>query len=340
MAGQLDIPKFVDYRNEVKRHSNKTFPVLDVKDKTTIAIHHSLTKQGKDGSNAEDYARYHVDTHGWPSIGYSYVIEEDGTIKWVNDIELRTYHVGNHNNYAVGVCLTGDFRSEEPTDAQKESLRHLVSALQSQYPHIKYVKGHNEFSGYEWKQCPMFDYKAVLNQGEPKAPVPAGKHEIQEGDTLWSIAKGKDFDVDDLKKVNADIKPTQLKVGDVVKLPNSSDEQVDEKPKANLKIDGKWGKLTTRALQRYLGTPIDSVISNQVRNHVTAQIVSGITFGDGGSLVIRALQKLIGAKEDGYLGPKTIEALQQYLGTVVDGKLSDPSLVVETLQRALNEGSF
>ncbi|MEK5425377.1 N-acetylmuramoyl-L-alanine amidase [Cytobacillus sp. FSL R7-0680] len=164
MAGLLNIPKFVDFRNKVKRHPVLKFPVLSLKSKTTLAIHHSLTKQGLGGSNAEGYARYHVDTHGWPSIGYSYVIEPDGTIKFCNDIELRTYHVGDHNNYAIGICLTGDFRYEEPTKEQEESLRNLVKDLQKAYPTIKYIKGHNEFSGYSWKECPVFDYKAVLNK--------------------------------------------------------------------------------------------------------------------------------------------------------------------------------
>ncbi|WP_163970412.1 peptidoglycan recognition protein family protein [Oceanobacillus halotolerans] len=164
MAGFVDIPNFVDYREQVKRHATKKYPVLQVTDKTTIAIHHSLTKQDAGGSNARGYARYHVDTHDWPSIGYHYVIEPDGTVKFCNDIETRAYHVGDYNNEAVGVCLTGDFRTEEPTEAQKESLRQLVSALQQDFTHLKHVKGHNEFSGYEWKQCPEFDYRAVLNE--------------------------------------------------------------------------------------------------------------------------------------------------------------------------------
>lgn len=172
MAGLLNIPKFVDYRKKVKRHPSRKFPVLSLKGKTTIAIHHSLTRQGLGGSNAESYARYHVDSLGWPSIGYSYVIEPDGTIKFCNDIELRTYHVGDHNNYAVGICLTGDFRYEQPTAAQKESLRNLVNALQKTYPHLKYIKGHNEFPGYASKQCPVFDYKAVLANKTTAAPTP------------------------------------------------------------------------------------------------------------------------------------------------------------------------
>ncbi len=110
--------------------------------------------------------------------------------------------------------------------------------------------------------------------------------------------------------------------------------------KANLKIDGWWGEQTTRALQKYLGTVVDGVISNQLRNEVTSKIVSGITFGKGGSLVIKALQSKVGAKIDGYLGPQTIRKLQQYLGTVVDGKLSEPSLVVKELQQNLNNGTF
>lgn len=38
---------------------------------------------------------------------------------------------------------------------------------------------------------------------------------------------------------------------------------------------------------------------------------------------------------DGYLGPNTISALQKYFGTVVDGKISRPSLVVKALQKWL-----
>lgn len=194
MAGKVDIPKFKDYRNKVKRHPWKKFPPLPLKGKTTIAIHHSLTKRSLDGSNAEGYAKFHVDTHGWPSIGYSYVIEPDGTVKWCNDIELRTYHVGNHNNYAVGVCLTGDFRTEEPTKEQKESLRNLVSALQKKYTHLKYVKGHNEFSGYEWKACPEFDYKSVLNEkGGSGGTVEAPDQATAKGKRLESKVDGLRF---------------------------------------------------------------------------------------------------------------------------------------------------
>lgn len=42
-------------------------------------------------------------------------------------------------------------------------------------------------------------------------------------------------------------------------------------------------------------------------------------------------------KVDGYLGPKTVKRLQQFLGTTQDGEISKPSLMVKELQRFLNK---
>lgn len=109
--------------------------------------------------------------------------------------------------------------------------------------------------------------------------------------------------------------------------------------KTNLAIDGSWGEKTTRALQKYLGTPEDGVISGQYRNNITEAIYS-VEFGTGGSMVIRTLQKLIGAMIDGYIGIETVTKLQRYLGTPVDKKISKPSLMVMELQRRLNKGKL
>ncbi len=111
------------------------------------------------------------------------------------------------------------------------------------------------------------------------------------------------------------------------------------KPKANLEVDGYWGKATTKALQKALGTVVDGVISGQIKNSIT-YVIDGVDYGKGGSLMVKALQKKIGAKVDGYIGTETIRKLQKYLGTIVDGKISTPSNMVKELQRRLNEGKF
>jgi hypothetical protein len=112
---------------------------------------------------------------------------------------------------------------------------------------------------------------------------------------------------------------------------------------SNLKVDGKWGNATTKALQKALGTVQDGILSDQSRNKITEALYgTTVEFGSGnkGSLVIKALQKLLKVKQDGLLGPVTIGALQSYFGTVKDNKLSRPSLVVKELQRRLNAGTF
>lgn len=111
--------------------------------------------------------------------------------------------------------------------------------------------------------------------------------------------------------------------------------------KANLVVDGYWGPATTRALQSALGTKVDGVISGQYKNNITKQIPA-VEFGPPytGSQVIKALQKLIGAKVDGFIGPETIRKLQAYLGTIVDGRISKPSMMVKEMQRRLNNGTF
>lgn len=219
-----DLPKFKDVRFKLTRHKSKRFPVLSVNILTHIIVHHSLTRRGLGGSNAESYARFHVNSHNWPGIGYSYVIEPDGTIKFANEIHHRTYHVGNSNNFSVGIVLTGDFRHEEPTEAQKESLRILVERLQKDYPQLKTIRSHHEMPGYSWKACCEFNYKKVLSQkaSADKVTSIGSKYTVQEGDTFWSIAKGRSFDVVDLEVANKGVDPRSLKIGQVINIPGKS----------------------------------------------------------------------------------------------------------------------
>src|SRR5690625_4588352 len=56
------------------------------------------------------------------------------------------------------------------------------------------------------------------------------------------------------------------------------------KPKADLTVDSKWGRAVTRALQQYLGTPVDGILSGQSRNSVTTALYGNtVSFGSGGS---------------------------------------------------------
>lgn len=113
-----------------------------------------------------------------------------------------------------------------------------------------------------------------------------------------------------------------------------------------LAVDGEWGKLTTSALQRALGTPVDGIVSDQ---HIAYKAKNpGLDSSSWewhqrtgeGSMMVKALQRKIGAGVDGIAGDETFAKLQRYLGTPADGVISSPSMCVKELQRRLNAGNF
>ena len=107
--------------------------------------------------------------------------------------------------------------------------------------------------------------------------------------------------------------------------------------------DGIWGPLTTCALQAYLGTPMDGIVSEQLAHnrvlYPAAFDASWEWVGDGGgSQLIRALQARVGATVDGYAGYDTACALQARVGATVDGYVGMET--VSKLQAALNLETF
>ena len=111
-----------------------------------------------------------------------------------------------------------------------------------------------------------------------------------------------------------------------------------------IKEDGYWGKDTTRKAQKVFGTPIDGIVSNQYASYKAENpgLLSS-TFewksnpSKNGSVLIKAIQKKIGVRQDGKIGPDTIKGMQRWLGTPVDGKVSYPSEMVKAFQRWLNK---
>lgn len=116
----------------------------------------------------------------------------------------------------------------------------------------------------------------------------------------------------------------------------------------SIAVDGYWGSETSRKVQTAMGTPVDGIISGQTKDTKTYfwSRGGGWDFSGGSSLVIRAIQKKVGAKVDGYAGPETARKMQTYLinkgyscgASGVDGYFGPAS--VKAFQRALNDGNF
>lgn len=105
-------------------------------------------------------------------------------------------------------------------------------------------------------------------------------------------------------------------------------EQVNKKlgskeeptPAARLDVDGLFGELSTTAMQKWLGTYPDGIISDQLsylRKYWTN--ILSVEYGDGGSPMVQTFQAYLNKQikanleADGYLGPETIKAWQKWL---------------------------
>lgn len=195
----------------------------------------------------------------------------------------------------------------EFTDAQKKALRELVPWLMAQYG----VAADNVVRHYDAsrKTCP--------------APYAGSAAK----DAKWKELRAYITGVED--------KPTESKPA------------AKAAARESLAVDGLWGKDTTKALQRALGTTVDGIVSNQYASYKAKNpglLASSWEWesspGRNGSEMVKALQRKLGVTADGFIGPNTIRALQHRLGTVQDGCVSKPSTMVKALQRRLNEGTF
>ena len=106
-------------------------------------------------------------------------------------------------------------------------------------------------------------------------------------------------------------------------------------PTPKLTVDGIAGPSTIRALQEFLGTPQDGMLSGQNKNlKKYYPSVTAVSFGGGGSVCVKAMQRWIGVSADGVWGQATSKALQKKLGVSADGIFGSNS--VKALQRFLN----
>lgn len=104
-------------------------------------------------------------------------------------------------------------------------------------------------------------------------------------------------------------------------------------------VDGWIGVNTNKKAQRYFGTPVDGVMSNQdpsLKHYFPRIDPRAINYNGGnGSNLVGAMQRIFGVKDDGFMGPKTIKAMQRFLGVAQDGILGADT--ASAWQRWLNE---
>ncbi|WP_051189198.1 LysM peptidoglycan-binding domain-containing protein [Halalkalibacillus halophilus] len=228
------LPQLQDIRATIPREQNYNNRKTEISDLTRV-WHHSLTGKDLPGSNAIGFANYHISLWG-TSVGYALVIEPQNVvdtpngkraaIKFCNDIDLMTFHVGSSNDRAVGICVAGDYRVDDLDDPTNASIAELHAALIEDNIGDD-DKSHHEMPGYEWKQCCVFDYNEAFKflDNPPKSELP-DEYVVQQGDTLWGLAHGEErFTVEDLMRWNSINDPRKLQIGQRLNLTGPSNDE-------------------------------------------------------------------------------------------------------------------
>lgn len=133
-----------------------------------IIIHCTATEENRAVSVA-DVDRWHR-ARGFASIGYHFLVAQDGTVTEGRSIDVPGAHCRGHNDCSIGICYAGGLRSCKPTDTrtpeQRHALAQLIETMSKRFPRAT-IHGHREFAA---KECPCFDAAAEYAPFQPSNP--------------------------------------------------------------------------------------------------------------------------------------------------------------------------
>jgi N-acetylmuramoyl-L-alanine amidase len=102
---------------------------------------------------------WHVNGNKWKDIGYHYFIQANGNIQMGRPLSEAPAAQKGHNTGTIAICLHGH---KKFTQSQFVVLAELCYAINEKLDVT--FHGHKEVDA--GKECPVFDYKAVLNLDE------------------------------------------------------------------------------------------------------------------------------------------------------------------------------
>lgn len=271
-----------------------------------IVVHYTGSGTSKAGSAKANCIYF---SRGYRAASAHYFIDDSGIWEYAEPSKSATWHVGDGrgrygitNQNSIGIEVCNN--GGPYTRTEIGYLTTLVQQLMGTYgvPASRVVR-HYDASR---KACP---YPYAPNGEDPTGAKWAALHKV--------ITGGKP----------------------------SAKPQTKPAPKAKaakLDIDGYFGSATIKALQRYLGTVVDGVISSQYapnKRYVPSATVGWEwSYRARGSLCVKALQRKTGVFADGIWGKATSRAVQRWLGVDADGYFGPQS--AKALQRKLNSALY
>lgn len=127
-----------DITDQIPKHASKRWSMRNKDEINSIVIHHAASE-----SPLVNQAKYHVNSHGWPGIGYHLMISQ-GRIFQVNDLLAESAHCKGHNDHSIGICILGDLSKRSITPLESELVSAAIVTVKSLLD-IKEVVGHNKW---------------------------------------------------------------------------------------------------------------------------------------------------------------------------------------------------
>ena len=127
----------------------------------SIVVHHSASARS---TTADQIDRWHRD-RGFMRIGYHFVIEEDGTLRYGRPIDMVPAAQGGANTGTIAVCITGDNTrgDRQWNDHQRWTFRRLVEDIRRLLGRPLPVVGHRDAAHPDHPTlCPGVDVDATF----------------------------------------------------------------------------------------------------------------------------------------------------------------------------------
>lgn len=109
--------------------------------------------------NAETIDKWHKE-RGWQGIGYHFYLQKDGDLQVGRSLEKIPAAQKEHNTGSIAICCGGRAK-DKFTKVQMAALKALCLHMNKLYGGGVTFHGHCEVEPN--KECPVFDYKTVLN---------------------------------------------------------------------------------------------------------------------------------------------------------------------------------
>lgn len=122
-----------------------------------IVVHCTATQQSVD---IQSIVNYWKNTLKWKNNGYHYIIEPNGNIVKLTDIDKLANGAAGFNEQSIHIAYVGGIDIyknpiDNRTTEQKYALRFLIMQLTAKLPDVD-ILGHNQLPNV-YKACPCFD---------------------------------------------------------------------------------------------------------------------------------------------------------------------------------------